>query len=261
MPQILSPAALLLIAGGAVLMAGTSGDLSIFRRYQALDARIVEARQALEARRFQDALQLLGPCLEKVPDHFEAHFLLAQMAYERRDYAGALAHMETSERSLAALDRQYHEQIVELRAQAAAEEQAMKASLDELTARGGDPTGCSAPLFALKESSLRFLDAKKSQLYHQDTPFAVPAAYHLLHGNCLYRLGQAAGALTQYRLAVQADPRQPDAWNNLMALLLETGDRSGAREELARAEAARVTVRPALRQAVLAPPTPGVSPR
>lgn len=259
MRQILSPTCLLLLAGGTVPMDGPSQDLSIFRRYQALDARIVEARQALEEHRFQDARQLLDPCLEKIPDHFEAHFLLAQMAYERRDYAGALAHVEISERSLAALDRQYRSQISELRAQDAAEEQAMQASLDELSARGVDPTGCSGQLYTLKRSALRYLEEKKGQLYHQDTPFAVPATYHLLHGNCLYRLSRPVEALSQYRLSIQADPRQPAAWNNLLALLLETGDRAGAQEELARAEAARVAIRPALRQAVLAPPTPGVS--
>jgi len=250
---------LVLAAAGVALVAADSGDLSIFRRYQALDARILEARQALGERRFPDALQLLEPCLQKIPDHFEAHFLLAQMAYEHRDYAGALAHVEISERSLAALDRQYHDQLADLKAQDAAEEQAMQASLDELTARGGDPTGCSAQLFTLKRSALQFLDAKKGQLYHQDTPFAVPAAYRLLHGNCLYRLGQPAGAIAQYRLSIEADPRQPDAWNNLLALLLETGDRAGAQAELAKAEAVHVAVRPALKQAVLT--APAASPR
>ena len=243
-----------LLTAGVAALAGSSGDLSIFRRYQALDARIVEARQALDDRRFKDAQQLLEPCLQKIPDHFEAHFLLAQMAYEHRDYAGALAHVETSERALAALDRQYHDQIADLKAQDAAEEQAMQASLDELTARGVDPTGCSGQLFTLKRSALQYLDAKKGQLYHQDTPFAVPAAYHLLHGNCLYRLGQPSGAIAEYRRSIQADPRQPDAWNNLLALLLETGDRAGAQAELARAESVRVAVRPALKQAVLAAP-------
>ena len=253
--RLLSPVLrIALLAAGVAVLAGSSGDLSIFRRYQALDARIVEARQALEARRFQDAQQLLEPCLQKIPDHFEAHFLLAQMAYEHRDYAGALAHVETSERALAALDRQYHDQIADLKAQDVAEEQAMQASLDELYARGGDPTGCSAQLFTLKRSALQFLDAKKGQLYHQDTPFAVPGAYLLLHGNCLYRLGQPAGAIAEYRRSIQADPRQADAWNNLLALLLETGNRAGAQAELARAESARVAVRPALRQAVLAAP-------
>ena len=259
MRMLPSAARLVLLAAGITLVAAPSGDMSIFQRYQALDARIVEARQALDGRRFQDALQLLEPCLQKVPDHFEAHFLLAQMAYEHRDYAGALAHMETSERTLAALDRQYRDQLADLKAQDAAEEQAMQASLDELSARGVDPTACSGQLYTLKRSALQYLDAKKGQLYHQDTPFAVPATYRLLHGNCLYRLGQPAGAIAQYRLAIQADPRQPDAWNNLLALLLETGDRAGAQAELAKAEADHIAVRPALKQAVLA--ASAVSPR
>ena len=138
-----------------------------------------------------------------------------------------------------------------MKARDAQEEQDTRTSLDTLSARGGDEHGCSAPLFEVKKQHLEFLEAKKGHLYNPENPFAVPVEYRFLHGNCLYRLGHLPEAMEQFRLAVKADPGYAPAWNNLVALLLESGDRAQARTELARAEATHVVLRPALRTAVL----------
>jgi len=233
------------------LMAAEAGDTSLFQRYATLNARVEQAGQAVAARRFAEAQRFLEPCLQKVPDHFEAHFLLARMAYEGRNFAGALAHMEIAERSLADLDRRYHEEQAALQALDVAEEQAYRDSLDNLAARGADPGGCSANLYLVKQSAIDYLEKKKGHLYDRENPFAVPAGYSFLHGNCLYRLGRKDEALAQYRQAILVDPSQADAWNNLIALLLEVRNLPQARTELARAEAAHVLLRPGLRQAVL----------
>jgi tetratricopeptide (TPR) repeat protein len=230
--------------------------MSIFQRYQAVDAQINPARQALKAHRFAEAQRLLAPCLHLVPEHFEAHFLLAQMAYEGRDYAGALAHVETAERSLAGLDRRYREERADLKAQAEAEQLATQSGLDNLYARGVDPNGCSAILFQVKRQALAYLEAQKGHLHDRENPFGVPADYHFLHGICLYRLAQRSGALVQYQLAVEAEPTHASAWNNLIALHLEARDLDQARACLSMAEAAGVTVRPALKQAVNPVDTP-----
>jgi tetratricopeptide (TPR) repeat protein len=241
----------------SILPAAEVGDISIFQRYTALNPRIAQAGQAVTARRFPEAHRLLESCLQKVPDHFEAHFLLARMAYEDRDYAGALAHVETCERSLADLDRRYRAEAADLKAQDAAQEQAFRDDLSELNARGSnDPGWCCEDLLLNKKNTIGSLEAKKGHLYDRENPFAVPVADRFLHGNCLYRLGRRDEALAQYRLAVQADPTHANAWNNLIALLLEARDLPSASAELARAEAAHVVIQPERRKAVL-----GISPR
>lgn len=227
------------------------GDTSVFLQYSALDGLVARASRAVAARRFGEAGSLLDRCLAKVPDHFEAHYLLARMAYEGRDYVGALAHIERSERSLADLDRRYREEMAALAAQAQAEEVAMQSSLDQLYARGVDPTGCSAVLFQVKRNDLALLEARKGHLYDRENPFGIPADYHFLHGNCLYRLGRRDAALAQYRLAVQQDRTHGSAWTNLISLQWEAGAFAGARADLERAEAAHVAVRPDLKRAVL----------
>jgi tetratricopeptide (TPR) repeat protein len=242
-----------------MLLAAPGGDISIFQRYRGLDNRMDEATRAVAARQFPEARRLLEACLKGIPDHYEAHFLLARMAYDGRDFAKALAHVEQAEHSLAELDRRYRKEMAELVAQDAAEEQATQDSLSELNSRGVDPTGCSANLYLVKNSHIAYLELKKGHLFERQNPFDIPADFHFLHGNCLYRLGRLTEALGQYRQTVKQDPAHANAWTNLIAMLLETHDLPQARAELARAEAAHITLRPDLRKAVQETTKPDLS--
>lgn len=259
MNRALFPACcIVMVLAGSVAHAGDPEDLTLFRKYRAIDSRVLAAGKALAAHRADEARQLLAPCLAEVPDHPEAHFLLARMAYENHDFAGALAHMEISERTLADLGRRYRRQLETLKANDEAEESAYNTTMGELGPKGVEPYGCGSYLYTTKKQALNYLEAKKGHLNDPEGPYQVPAGYHLLHGNCLYRLGRRAEAIDQYRLALAVDPRESNAWNNLIALLMETGDAAGARDSLGQAEKAGISLPPALREAVLAPP---VTPR
>ena len=255
--SILSPGPVRLLGVATAGIALSPGgwaqglNLSIFQRYQSLDGALHQASLEVDGRNFGRARQLLEPCLRQIPDHFEAHFLLARIAYEGRDYDGTLAHLGIAGQSLAKLDRLYREEIAALKALADAEQQAMQSSLDNLYARGVDPNGCQASLFLTKRQALAFLEAKKGHLYDRENPFAVPADYRFLQGNALLRLGRREEARVQYRAATAADPAHANAWNNLIALSVEARDLAQARTDLGRAEAAGITVRPALRRVVL----------
>jgi tetratricopeptide (TPR) repeat protein len=240
-----------LLAAALAAAAEPPGDTSIFLRYSALNGVVERASREVAARRFGEARRLLEPCLAQVPDHFEAHYHLARMDYEAGDFAGALAHMARAEASLADLDRRYKDEMAALKAAAEAEEMATRASLDHLHAMGVDPSGCTGNLLIIKQNALNDLEAKKGHLHDRENPFAVPADYHFLHGNCLYRLGRREEALARFRLAVAQDRAHANAWNNLISLQWEAKAYAGARADLARAEAARVPVRPGLKQAVL----------
>lgn len=244
-----------------LLLAGTLGpaqtpDTVLFRRYQALAPVLEQAGQAVVAGRFGEAGRLLATCLEQIPDHFGAHFLMARMAYAGGDFSGALAHLERAEWSLAELDRRFQDRAALLKAHIAAAEREAQANLDATLARVSDPTGCSAPVLAALDRQVQEQQARKSPLQAQDSPYTIPAEYHFLHGNALWRLGQRSAAQGQYRLAIRTDPTHGNAWNNLIALHLEAGDAAQARAELARAEGAGVALSAALREAVLKPAKP-----
>jgi tetratricopeptide (TPR) repeat protein len=251
-----------LLAGACLLLGAGSpsgGDHALFQRYFASSSRIGQASRALEARHFEEAGRHLDACLHLVPDHFEVHFLLARMAYESRDYAGVLAHLDVSERSLADLDRRYREELAEQRAQADFDQSAMESSLNELSGRVAF-NGCSGFILQIKQSAIDVLESQKGNLYQRENPFGVNAEHRFLRGLALYRLGRRDEALAQFRLAVQADPTHARAWNNLISLQWEARDYPQARADLERATVAGVAIAPGLKEAVFAaaamPPDP-----
>lgn len=239
----------LILTLGPALLA-QSPDAALFRRYQGLAPTLGQAARAVDAGRFDAAHTLLTPCLQQIPEHFEAHFLLARMAYAGGDFAGALAHVELAERTLADLDRRFSERVAQLKAQVEADEREAKLNLDAATARVSDPTGCASPVLAALARQVQEQEARKGPLHGHDSPYRIPADYHFLHGNALHRSGRRAAAKDQYRLALAADATHVNAWNNLIALCLEAGETAEASTELAKAEGAGVPLRLALRQAV-----------
>ena len=223
-------------------------DFSVFRRYQAAEPTLTEAAKQVQAHRFDDAQRILAPVLKETPDHAGAHFLLAMMAYEDRDFTSALAHIETSERSLKDLRQLYGKFMVTMKANDDAEARATQDSLDSIV--NADFDGMTDVMTA-KRSHLKALEQKKGGLFSRETPFAVPSVYSFLHGNCLYRLGRAPEAAAQYQQAIQSDPSNAKAWNNLVNLYREAKDFDQARATLAKAEAAGVAIQPNLKQSVL----------
>ncbi len=243
-----------LVLGGAWVAPAQETDAAIFQRYRSLDSAIGQADRAVGAGHFEEAHKLLQPCLQKQPDHFEAHFLLARMAYEARDFEGVLAHLAVAERSLAVLNRRYRDLTDYLKARIELEEQTARSNLEAVTMRVSDPTSCVAPYLAALEREVEAVQARKGPLHDHENPYGVPASHRFLRGNALYRLGRRGEARTQFRQAVVTDPAHANAWNNLLALDLEAKDPASARQDLQRAEAVRVAIRPELRQAILASP-------
>ncbi|MCE1203361.1 MAG: tetratricopeptide repeat protein [Holophagaceae bacterium] len=243
-----------LVLGGTRAAPTQEVDSAIFQRYRSLDSAIEQADRATSERRFEEARKFLEPCLQKQPDHFEAHFLLARMAYEARDFEGALAHLDVAERSLALLNRRYRDLMDYLKARIEVEEQTARSNLEAVNMRVTDPTSCVAPYLAALEREVVAVQARKGPLHDVENPYGVPASHRFLRGNALYRLSRRDEARAQFRQAVAIDPAHANAWNNLLALDLEAKDPAQARADLQKAEAARVAVRPELRQAILAAP-------
>lgn len=238
-----------LAAGPASAQTVTSS--SQFRQYKALSPTIERAFRDLKARRFDDAKATLKPCLEAVPDHFEAHYILALADFEARDFQGVLAHLEVSERSLVALEKGYRENLAEMKAKAEANEREARDNLNAAASRTADPTGFAAAQLSGLKMEVRMAEAKKEPSQKLENPFGIPADYLFLKGNALLRLGRREEARSAYRKTVEIDATHGNAWNNLIALGLGAKDLAAAREDLAKAEKAGAAIRPELKKAVL----------
>lgn len=258
MKRILGPSARALASAACVLFSSPycraqEGDPSISQHYQVVAPAIKKAAKDVEAHKFDQAKMELEPAIKLVPNHAQAHFLLAWMAYEEHDFAGALDNIETSERSLQGLRICFAKAKAEESANDAAEARDIQTSIDQLksainSSNEAETSGAS-DLLGTKEHHLRDLDSKKA--FKGGAAFDVPAAYSFLHGNCLFRLGRPAEAAEQYRLAVRSNPTYGKAWNNLISMYLTVNNMSLAKTTLAQAEAAGVVIQPRLKQRVL----------
>jgi len=229
-----------------------SGPDGTYERYPPTKGLIDKAIRLLRERKLNDAKGLFETCLKEVPGHYEARFYLAQLSYENKDYAGALEHIRIAIRSLEELERTYNEITMEGRKRMAEVRQSFQHSVDWMMQRSeGGLNTCNASAINEANQSIQALDQAIAAPFSADKPFAIPAVFHFVNGNCLLRLKRNPEAREAYARAIQSDPKHADSWNNLTYLWLVEKDPMTALETLRRAEAKGVTINPGLKEAVL----------
>jgi tetratricopeptide (TPR) repeat protein len=225
-------------------------DTGIFKKYSTLRPSIDKARATFLAGQFDAAQVGLAECLKKVPDHFEAHFLLSQIGYAEKNFTKALEHIEVAEQSLAKLEAINQRQIENMKHSNDELRRTLQASLDEIDARTGGAYGCGGNDVGEMRSTLSSLD-REGSLLQTDGLLTIPANYHFVHGNCLFQLGRHAEARQQYLAATKADPAYAEAWSNLINLMFIEKDFIAATRTLNQVEVLGIKINPKLKQAVL----------
>jgi tetratricopeptide (TPR) repeat protein len=236
-------------SGDGPAEAGEETAVGRTLKYKSCEKDLARAVKLLKKRQAVDAEASLRHCLKAVPEHYEAHFLLAQVAAERSDYAAAVDHMRQAEAEM--------ERMAGLCRAWQAENQREETAERELVSGEAQDTMIKSPCAANSTKiDTGSLDrergiASRSRLAPLDPRrFEVPAAWHFAHGNFLYKSRHWTDAAACYRLAVERDPRLGAAWNNLLSALLLAGQAEDARRELQRALQAGAGLNPELRRAV-----------
>lgn len=230
--------------------AGRETAVSLLLKYKAQEKVLAKARKLLQRRLTTRAEANLLMCLENVPEHYEAHYLLGHVAAERGEFPAAIGHMERAEAEmerLAGLCRDWQAQYA--RGETAERElvsgESTKASAIQSNCWASSSTVDTGRLDRaagiVPHSGLAPLDPKR---------FEIPAAYFFDHGNFLFKSRRWPEAAAHYRLAVERDPHLAAAWNNLLSALLLAGQGEEARAWLERSNQAGVDVNPELRRKV-----------
>ena len=236
-------------AGGESRTAGEETAVSRMLQYKACEKDLARAVKLLKKRQAAGAEESLRQCLRAVPEHGEAHFLLAQVLAERGDHLGAVGHMERAEAEMArmaGLCRSWQEE--NSRQETAARELVSGEAQDTMI-----KSPCAANSTKIDTGRLdreRGIAAGPRLAPLDPRRFEVPAAWHFAHGNFLYKSRRWSEAAARYRLAVERDPSLAVAWNNLLSALLLAERGEEARNELQRAVQAGADLNPELRRAV-----------
>lgn len=230
--------------GVGLSLLGQQDEAALRAQYQRLAPRIALAERALRQGRFGEARKEAEACAAQVPDHFEARFLLARLAYEAQNYEAALEHIRVSKGALEGWIA---------RAKARDAGLVMDEPVDgSLWGAATEPSGCSNYRQRMRERAWRDAEGNPFEGSEEGLPEAIPAAYHLLHGNALLRLGRLAEAEHPYRKALQVEPGNRSAWTNLIVALKGQGKADEALAQVRAAEARGITLDPGLRKQVAA---------
>jgi len=251
----------LLLAAGALFLkvAAQDKELTLANAYSTLSPRIARARSAFRKGRLDDCVAEARACLVALPEHHEAHFLLAQVAYKRGEYGRALDEIGAAEEGSAKMARAIS--VLEQRKRAAQTNdlERLSGEIADLAASAATVKGRGACLPDKYDAALQ--DTKHELVSEEEArnssgpdlgAAGVPALYRFWHGNVLFMLKRPAEAETQYRQAIRTDPDFGETYNNLINLLFIGGRAGEAREVLAQAEAHKAKVHPELKKAVLA---------
>jgi Tfp pilus assembly protein PilF len=244
-----------LAAGGVAAATAANPEVpeetavSLLLKYKAQEKTLAKAEKLLKKHQAAGAEASLRQCLEGVPEHYEAHYLLALLAGDRLDYPAALGHMERAEAELdrlAGLCRAWQgeharKETANRELVSGAAQKTMVTSPCATNSTRIDTARLDRERGITRGSGLTPLDPRR---------FEIPADWHFAHGNFLYKSRRWSEAAEHYRWAVDRDSKLAAAWNNLLSALLLAGQGPEARAMLNRAVQAGVDLNPELRRAV-----------
>lgn len=205
----------------------TREEKRLFQSYQAANKRFEKGKKEFGKGKLDKAEKEFTEALNIMEQHADSHFMLAQIAYKKGDFEVARSRMEAAKEN-------YHfivkmkmnmEQIRILKMQEARD----SGTYDERGTEGLDHR-LSRPV-ATKEE--------------------IPADYHYVHGNILFRLREFQQAHDLYVQAVKLDPKHKDAYNNLINIYLMSKQYQKGLDYLKIAEANDVKINEKLKEALL----------
>jgi Tfp pilus assembly protein PilF len=235
--------------GGPGPDGGEETAVARMLKYKVCEKDLARAVKLLKKRQSADAEASLQKCLQLVPEHCEARFLLAQMAAERGDYAAAVGHMQQAEAEMERLAGLCRSWQAEYAREETAERELVSGDAQDSMIK----SPCAANSTKIDTGRLdreRGIASASGLAPLDPRRFEIPAAWHFAHGNFLYKTRRWGDAAAHYRLALERDPRLAAAWNNLLSALMLAGQAGEARGELQRALQAGVELNPELRRAV-----------
>jgi len=243
----------LLVGGGFCLQGQVFSD-DILQKYEAADTRYLRAKDYFQKQNFPASRTELEDCLGLMPEHSEAHYLMARVLVLQGAYRRALDHMTKSETyfEFAVKIRALLEQRRRLELMKMRDDQVKTLTeLKEILARTSDAALRRMLALQVQEAEKIRDSLTERLLAPQSQSTRVPADYHSFHGDILYRLKKYAEAESEFRLAIQADPVGVDLYNRLAGVYFRTGRAGKALEVLELAETNGLTVDEKLKKDVL----------
>jgi tetratricopeptide (TPR) repeat protein len=224
-------------------------------KWKRANPKFIKGKEHFTKKRYEKAGEELKACLEILPEHSSALYLLAQVDYQKGDFPQALADIEKAKESFVVLS-QFTAFIDAQRLDALRDEQMSLnqqiSTLQDAYNRTRDETQKQQLMqsISLLRSQLSIINAR---LQERPLPegITLPADYSFVHANILFKMNRFQDAHDQYLKTLESDSAHVGAYNNLVNMYYMARDYAGALEYIETAESNGVEVNPKLKEAVL----------
>lgn len=194
----------------------------------------------------------LQRCLELLPRHDRAHFLLAEIRLKQRRLPEAETHIRAAEQSFFPFREWYRQHFSPYLDELRGKQVANRLRLSVLGESNATASCGMRRHITYAATSLRSQDSAINTILAAFPPReeTIPAVYHYVHGNIHFLSGRHDQARKEYELTLQKDPRHGGACNNLANLYYMGGQMETARKYLEKAVKNGVRVNPEFRKAL-----------
>ncbi len=237
-------------------------ETELFKKYQSLNKNYEKGKMYFAREDYKKAKKEFEKILEKLPEHADAHYFLAQVLYREGSLEEALSHMEKAKANYeySAMMKikmvQVSKQKLEKKKQAFED---TLAKLEERIVSLPQSSEVGEEVEDRKKRLLSKIDEIKVQIKNVETQLnmpipseeEIPAEYCYINGNIYFKMKKFQEAHDQYQEAVKIDPTHGDSYNNLAALYFQVKQYQKALNYLNQAEENGAKVNPEFKKAVL----------
>ena len=225
--------------------------LEILRKLRLTQPLLNKASDLLTAKDWEGAVRQFTLCLEVQPECPDACFGMAYVSNQTGDIPGALTWIEQAEKGSLYLQKVWENQKTSMFKSSQEERSRLFELAEDLLNNGMYTYSCkSQKLLAESTQATQKAQPITADADASDSPFSIPAEYHSLHGNLLFKLKRLPEAEEQYLQALAIAPAHERCLNNLINIYFVTGKIEQARGWLDKADRLKVKVNPGLAQAV-----------
>jgi tetratricopeptide (TPR) repeat protein len=207
--------------------------------------------------KMKKAQQQFQQGIDRMPQHADSHFFLAQIFYQKKSFKearhhieAAIGHFEAFKELYLANHKEYLQKLGEqkVKIRDKIELDRYNIPLTPSCIRRGQ---MSAEI-SKDEDRVSLIGTELSRPLPDLTPKL--AEYHYVYGNILYKSREHRQSALHYLEAIRLNPRHRNAYHNLAGLYQMAGAREKAAEILERARENGIEADEKLRQAILGPP-------
>ena len=231
----------------------TREEKLLFQRFKIANKYFEDGKKYFLKEEYKKAEKELEKCLEKMPEHSGACFILSQISDKKGNLDQALEQIEKAKENFAKMAKikTNFEQlyILELQEQKMEKEEKLRELKASVSSVIPDRRSRVAAAIGEMEADIGAINSQLTKPI--PTEEEMPADYFYLHGNIFFKLRKFEQAYAQYQEAIRINPKFGDAYNNLANLYYMSKQYQKALECLNQAETSGAEVNQALKKAVL----------